>query len=70
MKKDIHPTFHSESKATCSNCSTVFTVGSTKESVTVEICRSCHPFWSGNDVVLDTAGRVDKFKRRAAQKRA
>jgi large subunit ribosomal protein L31 len=70
MKKDIHPTFHVQAQAKCSNCSTVFSVGSIKESISVEICRNCHPFYSGKEVVLDTAGRVDKFKKRAAAKKA
>ncbi|MEN9852707.1 MAG: ribosomal protein large subunit ribosomal protein [Candidatus Parcubacteria bacterium] len=70
MKKDIHPQFHVEAEAKCSNCAAVFSVGSIKESITVEICRSCHPFYSGKEVVLDTAGRVDKFKKRAAAKQA
>jgi large subunit ribosomal protein L31 len=70
MKKDTHPTFFGEAIATCSNCKAVFTIGSIKETISVEICSACHPFWSGTDVVLDTAGRVDKFKKRAAAKKA
>ena len=70
MKKDIHPNYFEEAKATCSNCHTVYTIGSVKEAISVEICSSCHPFYSGKDVVLDTAGRVDKFKKRAAAKKA
>ncbi len=70
MKKDIHPQYHMSAVATCSNCKTAFSVGSVKETITVEICRACHPFYSGKEVVLDTAGRVDKFKKRAAAKKA
>jgi large subunit ribosomal protein L31 len=70
MKKDIHPKFHVQASATCSNCATIFSVGSISESISVEICRACHPFYSGKEVVLDTAGRVDKFKKRAAAKQA
>lgn len=70
MKKEIHPQYHINAKAECSNCNTVFSVGSIKEEITVEICKNCHPFYSGKDVVLDTAGRVDKFKKRAAAKKA
>ncbi len=65
MKSDIHPKYNIDAKFTCS-CGTVFPIGSTKESVHVEICSKCHPFYTGNEKVLDTAGRVEKFKARAA----
>jgi ribosomal protein L31 len=45
----------------------LFTVGSTKDKITVEICSNCHPFYTGNEKTLDAAGRVDKFKTRAAK---
>ena len=70
MKADIHPTFHENVTATCA-CGATYVVGSTKESISVEICSSCHPFYTGQDKVLDTTGRVDKFKKRmAATKKA
>jgi large subunit ribosomal protein L31 len=65
MKKDIHPTYHKTATATCA-CGATYTVGSTSESITVEICRTCHPFYTGQEKVLDTTGRVDRFKKRAA----
>ncbi len=65
MKKDIHPTYFAAAKAHCV-CGASYTVGSTMESFRVEICSNCHPFFSGNEKVLDTAGRVDRFKKRAA----
>jgi large subunit ribosomal protein L31 len=65
MKKDIHPKYSNESKVTCA-CGASFVVGSTMDSINVEICSQCHPFYTGNDKVLDTAGRVDRFKKRAA----
>jgi len=65
MKNNIHPTYHSHAIATCA-CGATFDVGSVKEAISVEICSKCHPFYTGDDKkVLDTAGRVDKFKRRA-----
>jgi large subunit ribosomal protein L31 len=67
MKADIHPKYFPEAKVTCA-CGNSFTVGSTKEKITVEICSNCHPFQSdtGTDKSLDkTAGRVEKFKARA-----
>ena len=68
MKKEIHPKYYPESKVTCS-CGAAFTVGSTKESIHVEICSQCHPFFTGEEKVMDTAGRVEKFnKKRAAAK--
>ncbi len=63
MKTDIHPTFYTEAKATCA-CGASYVVGSTSEKLSVEICSSCHPFYSGADKIIDTAGRVEKFKAR------
>lgn len=65
MKSDIHPTFYAKAVAACA-CGATYTVGSTKESIEVEICSSCHPFYSGVEKVLDTTGRVDRFKKRAS----
>jgi large subunit ribosomal protein L31 len=65
MKKDLHPEFYKDAKATCA-CGAVFSVGSTKKDISVEICSKCHPFYTGADKVMDTAGRVEKFKSRAA----
>lgn len=66
MKKDIHPNYFPEAKVHCS-CGNVFTVGSTLEKLEVEICSACHPFFTGTEKVLDTAGRVEKFKVRQAK---
>jgi large subunit ribosomal protein L31 len=65
MKKAIHPKYNPASKVTCA-CGNTFTIGSTLDEISVEICSKCHPFYSGNEKVLDTAGRVDRFKKRAA----
>lgn len=65
MKTDIHPQFNIDTKATCA-CGAVFEVGSTMPEIKVEICSACHPFYTGNEKVLDTAGRVEKFKQRKA----
>ncbi len=69
MKKDIHPKFNLATKATCS-CGAAYTVASTLDSFTVEICSSCHPYYTGNEKVIDAAGRVDRFKKRAAAGKA
>ncbi|MDO8590868.1 MAG: 50S ribosomal protein L31 [bacterium] len=66
MKADIHPQYFPEAKVTCA-CGNVFTIGSTKEKFEVEICSNCHPFYTGNDKVIDAAGRVERFKVRAAK---
>ena len=65
MKTDIHPKYYSEAAVTCA-CGNTFNVGSTKESVEVEVCSKCHPFYTGNEKIIDTAGRVEKFKARTA----
>jgi large subunit ribosomal protein L31 len=69
MKADIHPIYYPEATATCA-CGATYTVGSTKEKINVEICSACHPFYTGADKLMDTAGRVEKFKARAAKSSA
>lgn len=69
MKKDIHPKYDNSAKVTCA-CGASFPVGSTMKEIDVEICSQCHPFYTGNEKVLDTAGRVDRFKKRAAAVKA
>lgn len=63
MKKDIHPTYHSDAKIKCA-CGAEFLAGSTEKEISVEICSACHPFYTGKQKLVDTAGRVDKFKAR------
>lgn len=65
MKADLHPTYHPAAKATC-GCGTTFTVGGTRESYDLEICSKCHPFFTGEQKLLDTAGRVERFRNRQA----
>ncbi|MFA6476176.1 MAG: 50S ribosomal protein L31 [Candidatus Paceibacterota bacterium] len=65
MKKDTHPKYY-ETKVTCA-CGNTFTIGSTVEKMNVEICSACHPFFTGTEKTLDIAGRVEKFKGRAAK---
>jgi len=61
MKKDIHPPYFKKAIVECS-CGNRFEIGSTKERIHVEICSACHPFYTGKQKLVDTAGRVDKFK--------
>ncbi len=66
MKTAIHPQVF-ETTVHCNGCNTTFTTHSTVKEITVEICSNCHPFYTGNQKLIDTAGRVDKFKARQAQ---
>lgn len=66
MKTGIHPKYNEEVVVTCA-CGNTFKTGSTTSPISVEICSVCHPFWTGLDKVLDGAGRVDKFKKRATK---
>ena len=65
MKAEIHPIYHENAKATCA-CGASYTVGSTEKEIRVEICSACHPFYTGNEKIIDTAGRVERFKKRTA----
>lgn len=62
MKKGIHPEYY-QAKVTCA-CGETWTVGSTKKEINVEICSTCHPFFTGKQKILDTAGRVERFMRK------
>jgi len=61
MKAKIHPTFYHEAQVTCV-CGNKFSVGSTMETIQVDVCSNCHPYYTGQMKYLDAAGRVDKFK--------
>jgi len=62
MKKDIHPEYI-ECTVMCA-CGNVFTTRSTKKEIRIEICSSCHPFYTGKHKFIDSAGRVEKFKKK------
>ena len=62
MKSTIHPEYHTEAKVTCS-CGNTFTTGSTKPELRVEICSVCHPFFTGEQRIVDTEGRVERLRR-------
>jgi len=66
MKKDIHPTYYPEATVKCA-CGNTFTVGSTVKEIDIELCSSCHPFYTGRQKLVDTARRVEKFQERAAK---
>lgn len=61
MKAAIHPKWFKDAKITCA-CGNTFTAGAVNETIYVEVCSKCHPFYTGQMKFLDTAGRVEKFK--------
>jgi len=66
MKKNIHPPYFPNAQVRCA-CGNTFTVGSTKEYIEIEICSKCHPFYTGKEKIIDTLGRVEKFRKRLAK---
>lgn len=62
MKADIHPAYY-RTTVTCS-CGAVYHIGSTKENLKIEICGKCHPLYTGQQRIVDSGGRVERFKRR------
>lgn len=64
MKEGIHPQY-AVTTASCA-CGHSFKVGSTKDEIKVEICSNCHPFFTGKQKLVDTAGRIDRFRKKFA----
>ncbi|MBU0514316.1 MAG: 50S ribosomal protein L31 [Proteobacteria bacterium] len=62
MKKDIHPEYF-QTTVTCA-CGSSFETGSTAKDIKIEICSKCHPFFTGKQKLVDTAGRVERFRRK------
>lgn len=67
MKKDIHPTYNKTATVSCA-CGNTITIGSTAQTLQVELCSLCHPFYTGKQKIVDTARRVEKFQAREGQK--
>lgn len=63
MKKNIHPDYNIDAKMTCASCDAVFDSGSVRESLAIETCSNCHPFYTGKQKIVDSTGRVDRFKK-------
>jgi len=63
MKKEIHPEYFPAAKVVCS-CGNTFEIGATVPELRVDICSNCHPLYTGKTKLIDTAGRVDRFKAR------
>jgi len=63
MKIGIHPQYYPNAKVKCA-CGNTWTTGSTMPEINTSICSQCHPFYTGTEKILDTRGRVEKFKKR------
>jgi large subunit ribosomal protein L31 len=64
MKDGIHPEFY-RAKVTCV-CGNTFEVGSTKKEMSIDICSACHPFFTGKHKLMDTEGRIERFRKKYA----
>ena len=64
MKSAIHPEVHKDAKTTCTTCSTIFMIPSTIKEQSVEVCRLCHPIYTGKKVTDIRGGRIDRFRKR------
>ena len=69
MKPDIHPTYY-EAKVHCGSCGREWTVGSTRPELRVDVCSQCHPFFTGTQNIIDTAGQVERFQKRLERQAA
>lgn len=63
MKKDIHPKYYPNAKIICA-CGATFTIGATQEVIKTDVCSVCHPFFTGEQRIVDTTGQVERFMRR------
>jgi large subunit ribosomal protein L31 len=63
MKEKIHPKYYADAQVVCA-CGNTFTTGSTRKQLRVELCAKCHPFFTGERRMMDTAGRVERFNQR------
>ncbi len=64
MAKSVKYKYHPHATAKCANCQSIYTLGLTVENLSLEICGNCHPFYTGQETLLDTAGRIEKFQAR------
>ena len=63
MKKDIHPTYYTDAVVTCA-CGNTWTTGSTQKQIRTDVCSRCHPFYTGEQRIVDTEGQVDRFYKK------
>ncbi len=64
MKEKVHPTWYPDAKVSCAACGRTWTVGATRPTLQVDVCSNCHPFYTGEQRIVDTEGRVDRFMKR------
>src|SRR5512141_3084463 len=69
MKADIHPKWYPEAKVSCASCGKTWTVGAAIPEIRTDVCSNCHPFYTGQQRIVDTEGQVDRFIKRL-EKRA
>ena len=67
MREGIHPTYYPNAKVICS-CGATWLTGSTVEEIRTDVCSTCHPFYTGEQRIVDTAGQVERFMRRLEKK--
>ena len=67
MKEKIHPKYYSEAQVICA-CGNTWTTGATQEEIRTDVCSACHPFYTGEQRIVDTAGQVERFMRRLEKK--
>ena len=67
MKDGIHPTYYAEAKVACA-CGNTWVTGATQEEIRTDVCSACHPFYTGEQRIVDTAGQVERFMRRLERK--
>ena len=67
MKADIHPEYHNDATVNCV-CGNTFNTGSVMKEIRVDICSACHPFYTGKQKLIDTEGRIERFRKKYAKK--
>jgi large subunit ribosomal protein L31 len=67
MKSGIHPKYYPEAQVICA-CGNTWTTGATEEEIRTDVCSACHPFYTGEQRIVDTAGQVERFMRRLEKK--
>jgi len=69
MKSEIHPQYYHDAKVSCS-CGTTWTTGSTIPEIKTDVCNTCHPFYTGEQRIVDTAGQVERFMKRLERRQS
>jgi large subunit ribosomal protein L31 len=69
MKAEIHPTYYTDAQVICS-CGATWTTGSTVQEIRTDVCSTCHPFYTGEQRIVDTAGQVERFMKRLERRQS